>query len=255
MRLLILGGTTEASALARRLAGRARHRADAVARRPHAQPAAAADPVPCRRVRRRRRAVSAFWRERADRRGDRRDPSLRRADVAQCRRGLPGRGAFRCSCSPARPGAPGRRPLDRASPTSPPPSRALGEHAAARVPDHRRPAARRLRRARRSIATSSARSTAPDAIAALPSHALILARGPFAVDDETALMRDERVDVAGHQEQRRRGDRGETRGRARARHRRSIMVERPRRPSAGTGIRNARRDVAGLDRGSSRAAP
>jgi precorrin-6A/cobalt-precorrin-6A reductase len=35
----------------------------------------------------------------------------------------------------------------------------------------------------------------PDAIAALPDHRLILARGPFAVEDETALMRDERIDV------------------------------------------------------------
>ena len=35
----------------------------------------------------------------------------------------------------------------------------------------------------------------PTAVAALPSHRLILARGPFSVDDETALMRDERIEV------------------------------------------------------------
>jgi precorrin-6A/cobalt-precorrin-6A reductase len=35
----------------------------------------------------------------------------------------------------------------------------------------------------------------PAAISTLPSHRLILARGPFSVEDETALMRDERVDV------------------------------------------------------------
>ncbi|MDB5394722.1 MAG: cobalt-precorrin-6A reductase [Rhodospirillales bacterium] len=35
----------------------------------------------------------------------------------------------------------------------------------------------------------------PDAVAALPDHRLILARGPFAVDDEIALMRDEGIDV------------------------------------------------------------
>ena len=35
----------------------------------------------------------------------------------------------------------------------------------------------------------------PEAAADLPDHKLILARGPFAVDDEIALMRDERIDV------------------------------------------------------------
>jgi precorrin-6A/cobalt-precorrin-6A reductase len=35
----------------------------------------------------------------------------------------------------------------------------------------------------------------PEAVAALPDHKLILARGPFAVEDEIALMRDERIDV------------------------------------------------------------
>ena len=35
----------------------------------------------------------------------------------------------------------------------------------------------------------------PDAIAGLPDHRLILARGPFAVADEISLMRDERIDV------------------------------------------------------------
>jgi precorrin-6A/cobalt-precorrin-6A reductase len=36
---------------------------------------------------------------------------------------------------------------------------------------------------------------APAAIGSLPSHRLILARGPFSVEDEIALMRQERVDV------------------------------------------------------------
>jgi precorrin-6A/cobalt-precorrin-6A reductase len=35
----------------------------------------------------------------------------------------------------------------------------------------------------------------PDSAIALPDHRLILARGPFTVEDETALMRDERVDT------------------------------------------------------------
>ena len=35
----------------------------------------------------------------------------------------------------------------------------------------------------------------PDAISSLPSHRLILARGPFSIEEEIALMRDERVDV------------------------------------------------------------
>jgi precorrin-6A/cobalt-precorrin-6A reductase len=35
----------------------------------------------------------------------------------------------------------------------------------------------------------------PATIAALPSHRLILARGPFSIDDEIRLMRDEHVDV------------------------------------------------------------
>lgn len=35
----------------------------------------------------------------------------------------------------------------------------------------------------------------PDAIASLPSHRLILARGPFTIEDETALMRAEGIQV------------------------------------------------------------
>lgn len=35
----------------------------------------------------------------------------------------------------------------------------------------------------------------PEAISRLPSHRLVLARGPFSVDDEIALMRQEKVDV------------------------------------------------------------
>ena len=35
----------------------------------------------------------------------------------------------------------------------------------------------------------------PDAISSLPSHRLILARGPFSIEEEIALMRDELVDV------------------------------------------------------------
>ncbi len=35
----------------------------------------------------------------------------------------------------------------------------------------------------------------PEAAAALPDHRLILARGPFAVEDEVALMQAERIDV------------------------------------------------------------
>jgi len=35
----------------------------------------------------------------------------------------------------------------------------------------------------------------PDAVIALPYHQLILARGPFTVEEETTLMRNERIDV------------------------------------------------------------
>jgi precorrin-6A/cobalt-precorrin-6A reductase len=35
----------------------------------------------------------------------------------------------------------------------------------------------------------------PDMAAALPDHRLILARGPFTVDGEIALMREERIDL------------------------------------------------------------
>jgi precorrin-6A/cobalt-precorrin-6A reductase len=35
----------------------------------------------------------------------------------------------------------------------------------------------------------------PEALSLLPDHRLILARGPFAVEDEIALMRDARIDV------------------------------------------------------------
>jgi precorrin-6A/cobalt-precorrin-6A reductase len=39
------------------------------------------------------------------------------------------------------------------------------------------------------------RTIDPPDVAALPDHRLILARGPFAVDDEIALMRDAKIDV------------------------------------------------------------
>jgi precorrin-6A/cobalt-precorrin-6A reductase len=35
----------------------------------------------------------------------------------------------------------------------------------------------------------------PEAIAALPSHKLVLARGPFRLDDEIALLQHERIDI------------------------------------------------------------
>jgi precorrin-6A/cobalt-precorrin-6A reductase len=35
----------------------------------------------------------------------------------------------------------------------------------------------------------------PQALAALPDHRLVLARGPFRVEDEITLMRDERIDI------------------------------------------------------------
>jgi precorrin-6A/cobalt-precorrin-6A reductase len=35
----------------------------------------------------------------------------------------------------------------------------------------------------------------PDDLAALPNHALILARGPFALEDEERVLREERIDV------------------------------------------------------------
>ena len=83
MRLLMLGGTTEASALARLLAGRDRYRADPVARRPHASPKPL--PLPMR--------IGGFGgveglalsHGRTRRSGHRRDASVRRADVRATR--------------------------------------------------------------------------------------------------------------------------------------------------------------------------
>ena len=74
LRLLMLGGTSEASALARR-SPVSQGRADAVARRRDRQPCARADPAKDRRLRRRRRPCSPTS-GRAHRRDDRRDPSF-----------------------------------------------------------------------------------------------------------------------------------------------------------------------------------
>ena len=52
----------------------------------------------------------------------------------------------------------------------------------------------------------------PAPIDALPDHRLILARGPFRLADEEALMRDEAIDIHRQQEQRRRRDLREDRG-------------------------------------------
>ena len=89
LRLLILGGTTEASALARRLAGEPSVDAVAVARRRDRQSRAGARfrSASAASAARRARRISSGGK---DRRGGRRDPPVRRAHVGERRRSLPG---------------------------------------------------------------------------------------------------------------------------------------------------------------------
>jgi precorrin-6A/cobalt-precorrin-6A reductase len=66
----------------------------------------------------------------------------------------------------------------------------------------------------------------PEAVTSLPNHRLILARGPFALDDEIALMRDERIHVLVTKNSG--GDATEAKlGAARALGIEVVMVERP----------------------------
>ncbi len=184
LRVLILGGTTEASALARQVAGRSAPRADPLARRPHRQPAAAADRDEDRRLRR-YRGPDALPARRGDRGGDRCHASLRRPDVGARGRGLPRgrRAAWRRWCGLS--GSPRPATAGRSFRTSMPLPRALGAtprrvflslgrqelHAFAAAPQHHY-IARLIER--------------PEQQDLPPDLRLLQARGPFDREAETA---------------------------------------------------------------------
>ncbi len=98
-----------------------------VLRRPDAKPGAAADPVPRRRLWRRRRDCKAYLTRTPDRRGYRRNPSVRRPDVAQRRCRLPGPGVPLARPHPAGLAPAGRRSLDQRRRTWTAAVHALGE--------------------------------------------------------------------------------------------------------------------------------
>ena len=150
-------------------------------------PAPRADPSARRRLRR-RRGPRRLSRARAHRRGGRRDPSLRRAHVGQRRRRLPRCRARRSSSSPARLGRASRATAgSKPRPWRTPPTRwgaAARRCSSPRAgcsspPSLRAPQHRYVVRA----------IDRPAEIDALPGCKLILARGPFSLADELALMR------------------------------------------------------------------
>ena len=217
MRVLILGGSSEASALARLVgrAGRISRRcsrspaARAARARAHRNRAAAASAAS--------RASSIISRARADRGRDRCDPSVRGADVAQ-RRAQPARFSRlpRRRAHARRMGDPRRRSLDRGRRRHRGRARARRRNRAASSSPSG--ACRsRLSRPRRSIITSSASIDAPQGLGALPHHRLILARPPFGVEDEDGPDAREEDRHPRQQEQRRRGELRQDRGCAQAR--------------------------------------
>ena len=172
--------------------------------------------------------LAAFLAARAHRRRRRRDPSVRFAHVGQRARTPAARPIRRSSCSPARPGRarPGDRWIEVA--TMDDAADALGAQprtvfltqgrlqlaAFARAPQHRY-VVRAIDR--------------PAEIDALPDCKLILARGPFSLADELALMTARADRSAGDQEQRRAArPTPRSRRRARFRSRSSSCAGRPR---------------------------
>ena len=213
MRLLILGGTTEASALARALP------ASPTSRRSCRSPGA-----PKSRAARRSRSASAAsaasrdWRtisraERIDALIDATHPFAEQNVGATP--SPPARAARRRSC--LHPPGLDARAGDRWTEVDDDARRRSSARARrrARIPDARAPAARRLRAAPQHRylvrAIDGRRRSTP-----CPIASSILARGPFASTDEVALMRDEGDRDSGHQEQRRRA-RPTPRSRRRAR--------------------------------------
>ena len=74
-------------------------------------------------------------------------------------------------------------------------ARALGETARTRVSHHGTPAGGRLRRTKPQHHFVLRAIDAPDSDALPASLDLVLARGPFSVADEIALMREKRIDI------------------------------------------------------------
>ena len=190
--LLILGGTSEASALSRRLADEP----DVAAILSLA--GATATPAPLRQSRDASAASAApkAWRrfspESASRRHPR-DPSLRCAHVRERRRSLPDDRYAARRLHPSVVDTRGRRPLNRGrdngcgrrrswakATDSLSDARRLQLAAFARAPQHRY------------IVRAIDR---PAEIGALPDCKLILARGPFSLADEAALMRNEGIEA------------------------------------------------------------
>ncbi len=193
MRLLILGGTTEASALVRRIAGRAD--LEPVLSFAGRTQSPVPPPIPFRvggfgGI----AGLEAYLAEHGiEAVIDATHPfaaQMSRHAAAACGRlGRSARGVH-----PSRLAQAGRRPLDQRVADMAEAARALGQQprrvfltigglqlaAFAEAPQHHYIV--------RTI-------DPPDAVGLLPSHRLILARGPFSVDDEIALMRDEQVDA------------------------------------------------------------
>ena len=163
MRILILGGTSEASELARRLGGDPRFSTTTVACRPHGCAASASGCNALRRLRRRRRPCAMGERRTASRPSSTRRTRSRRASrPTPLRRPHRTRAARSRSCG--RLAEAGRRHLDQRADAKEA-GTALGDGAAARVSDDRTAGDCGLR-ARRSTTTWSARSSRPSGRAA-----------------------------------------------------------------------------------------
>ena len=232
--------------------GRPRHRRDPVARRPHGAPAAAADPDAHRRLRRRRGPGAPISSQQRDRRGGRRHPSVRGADVG---------------ATPSQPA----RPRRAARSFTRPPWRAASPATAGSRSATREAAAGRSGATPRRVFLTIGRQELA-AFAAAPQHHYLVrsdrragddrrlprlrARSwraaPFALADEMrADARARRIDVLVTK-----NSGGAATARkieaARALGLPVVMVARAR-PAAGATAARRRRRGAGLDRGSSRA--
>ena len=193
MRVLILGGTTEASELARLLAADRRFETTLSLAGRTANPRPQPVTTRTRRLRRRRRtcrmAAAGTHRGR-----DRRDASLRRSDLGQCGRCM--RSGLRCRSRsivrPAWQAEPGDNWLAVAKRRSR--RRCAWRRSRAGLSQPRPHGTRRLRGRIRSIIMSRAPSTRPS-VALPPDIRLILDRGPFDRQPRRALLEHEKIDV------------------------------------------------------------